>query len=113
MSHNIYIVTEIDSRIYEELQQKDWDLLIAHYLGVDHAGHRYGPNHPEMARKLKELNQRLSKIIEVLPSDVILYVIGDHGMTETGNNLESLICINILICLFVYIIYLYKTIFKL
>ncbi|VVD04669.1 unnamed protein product [Leptidea sinapis] len=64
----------------------DWDILIAHYLGVDHAGHRYGPNHPEMARKLDETNERLKKIIEALPTDAILYVIGDHGMTETGDH---------------------------
>lgn len=57
---------------------------MAHYLGVDHAGHRYGPNHPEMARKLKETNIRLQKIIEILPPDVLLCVIGDHGMTESG-----------------------------
>lgn len=62
----------------------DWDLLIAHYLGVDHAGHRYGPNHPEMARKLNETNFRLEKIVDMLPQDTILYVVGDHGMTETG-----------------------------
>nr|XP_026495572.1 GPI ethanolamine phosphate transferase 3 isoform X1 [Vanessa tameamea] len=76
---------EVDSKIYDELKRNDWDLLVAHYLGVDHAGHRYGPNHPEMARKLSETNVRLKKIIESLPSDVILYVVGDHGMTETDS----------------------------
>ncbi|CAK1550668.1 unnamed protein product [Leptosia nina] len=78
--------TEVDSKIYEELKKSDWNILLAHYLGVDHAGHRYGPNHPEMARKLNETNERLERIIEVLPSDAILYVIGDHGMTETGDH---------------------------
>ncbi|XP_013163137.1 PREDICTED: GPI ethanolamine phosphate transferase 3-like isoform X2 [Papilio xuthus] len=77
---------EVDSKIYDELKKKDWDLLVAHYLGVDHAGHRYGPNHPEMARKLKETNNRLQKIIEMLPPDVLLCVIGDHGMTESGDH---------------------------
>ncbi|CAH2089426.1 unnamed protein product [Euphydryas editha] len=77
---------EVDSKIYDELMRNDWDLLVAHYLGVDHAGHRYGPNHPEMARKLSETNARLEKIIEMLPSDAILYVVGDHGMTETGDH---------------------------
>ncbi|XP_023954366.2 GPI ethanolamine phosphate transferase 3 isoform X2 [Bicyclus anynana] len=77
---------EVDSKIYDELKKTDWDLLVAHYLGVDHAGHRYGPNHPEMARKLKETNARIEKFIEALPQDVILYVIGDHGMTETGDH---------------------------
>lgn len=23
----------------------DWDVLVAHFLGVDHAGHRYEANH--------------------------------------------------------------------
>jgi phosphatidylinositol glycan class O len=26
--------------IYGELRQKDWDIMIAHFLGVDHCGHR-------------------------------------------------------------------------
>ncbi|GBP08459.1 GPI ethanolamine phosphate transferase 3 [Eumeta japonica] len=77
---------EVDSKIYDEIQKKDWDLLIAHYLGVDHAGHRYGPNHSEMTRKLNELNDRLKRIIDILPPDVLLYVIGDHGMTDTGDH---------------------------
>ncbi|XP_026762964.2 GPI ethanolamine phosphate transferase 3 isoform X2 [Galleria mellonella] len=78
--------TEVDSKIYNELKKDDWDLLVAHYLGVDHAGHRYGPNHAEMKRKLDETNNRLKKVIEMLPPDVLLYVVGDHGMTETGDH---------------------------
>ncbi|XP_063830696.1 uncharacterized protein LOC135079979 isoform X2 [Ostrinia nubilalis] len=77
---------EVDSKIYDELKKDDWDLLVAHYLGVDHAGHRYGPNHPEMTRKLDETNVRLKRIIDDLPPDVLLYVVGDHGMTETGDH---------------------------
>ncbi|XP_072942845.1 GPI ethanolamine phosphate transferase 3 isoform X2 [Epargyreus clarus] len=78
--------SEVDSKIYDELIKDDWELLVAHYLGVDHAGHRYGPNHPEMTRKLNETNERLQKIIEMLPPDVLLYVVGDHGMTESGDH---------------------------
>lgn len=77
-------ITEVDSKIYDELKKDDWNILVAHYLGVDHAGHRYGPNHPEMTRKLNETNNRLEKIIQMLPPDVLLYVVGDHGMTENG-----------------------------
>ncbi|XP_075981345.1 phosphatidylinositol glycan anchor biosynthesis class O isoform X2 [Anticarsia gemmatalis] len=77
---------EVDSKIYDELKKDDWDLLVAHYLGVDHAGHRYGPNHAEMTRKLDETNSRLKKVIELLPPDVLLFVVGDHGMTETGDH---------------------------
>lgn len=83
----IYILfIEIDSKIYDELKKNDWDLLVAHYLGVDHAGHRYGPNHPEMVRKLDETNARIEKIIDTLPQNTILYIVGDHGMTESGTH---------------------------
>ncbi|KAJ8717177.1 hypothetical protein PYW08_005576 [Mythimna loreyi] len=78
--------TEVDSKIYDELRRDDWNLLVAHYLGVDHAGHRYGPNHAEMSRKLDETNVRLKKIIAMLPPDVLLFVVGDHGMTENGDH---------------------------
>lgn len=43
--------------LYPELQNTDWNLFIGHFLGVDHCGHRYGPDHPEMERKLKEVNE--------------------------------------------------------
>lgn len=77
---------EVRNRIFFELQKKDWSLLIAHTLGVDHCGHKHGPNHPEMARKLNETNTLIKEIIETLDDDMTLFIIGDHGMTETGDH---------------------------
>ena len=34
----------------------DWDVVIAHFLGVDHCGHRFGPDHPAMADKLTQMD---------------------------------------------------------
>ena len=34
----------------------DWDVLVAHFLGVDHCGHRVGPDHPAMADKLTQMD---------------------------------------------------------
>lgn len=34
----------------------DWDVLVAHFLGVDHCGHRFGPDHPAMAEKLTQMD---------------------------------------------------------
>lgn len=34
----------------------DWDILLAHFLGVDHCGHRFGPDHPAMADKLTQMD---------------------------------------------------------
>lgn len=76
----------VTDNIYHELKRKDWSLLIGHFLGVDHAGHRYGPNHSEMKRKLEEMNIAIEKIMNNLGDDMILYVLGDHGMTVTGDH---------------------------
>lgn len=37
----------------------EWELLIAHFLGVDHCGHKHGPDHPEMAKKLSQMDTML------------------------------------------------------
>eukprot|EP00041_Stephanoeca_diplocostata_P035609 m.1261266 g.1261266 ORF g.1261266 m.1261266 type:complete len:1120 (-) comp24731_c0_seq1:243-3602(-) len=63
-----------------------WDLLVGHFLGVDHCGHRYGPNHPAMAVKLHEMDGVLRAAAEALPDDAVLLVMGDHGMTSTGDH---------------------------
>lgn len=76
----------VSSNIFSEISKNDWDLLIAHFLGVDHCGHRYGPNHPEMIRKLLEMDKVIEKIVGVMSNDSILFVIGDHGMTENGDH---------------------------
>ena len=68
------------------LKSRDWDVLVAHFLGVDHCGHRYGPRHPEMRRKLEEMNDVLTLVVEGLGDDALLVVMGDHGMTETGDH---------------------------
>ena len=39
-----------------ELNSTDWDVLIGHFLGVDHCGHKYGPYHPAMSNKLIQMD---------------------------------------------------------
>ena len=45
--------------IFHEMRKTDWDLIIAHFLGVDHCGHRFGPEHPAMAEKLIQMDQMI------------------------------------------------------
>ncbi|XP_075215496.1 phosphatidylinositol glycan anchor biosynthesis class O [Lycorma delicatula] len=89
-SFNVWDLDTVDSGIKEhlvpEIKRKDWDVIIAHFLGVDHCGHRYGPLHHEMNRKLKEMDQVIRDVIEVMDKDTMLFVIGDHGMTMTGDH---------------------------
>lgn len=60
-SFNVWDLDTVDNGVIThlkpELKKKDWNLLIAHFLGVDHCGHKYGPLHSEMTRKLTEMNQ--------------------------------------------------------
>lgn len=78
--------TAINQHLPNELKQTDWSMLVAHYLGVDHCGHKYGPMHTEMSRKLNEMNVMIEKVIAQMDDDTTLLVIGDHGMTSTGDH---------------------------
>jgi len=92
-SFNVKDIDGVDNGVLEhlapELEKDDWDVLVAHFLGVDHVGHRYGPRHPEMARKLTQLDVVIRQLSETLAqrhSDTLLVILGDHGMTEDGNH---------------------------
>ncbi|KAJ3177686.1 mannose-ethanolamine phosphotransferase gpi13 [Gaertneriomyces sp. JEL0708] len=64
----------------------EWDLLIAHFLGVDHAGHRYGPSHPAMAEKLTQMDGILRDVFASVDDETAVFVIGDHGMDQKGDH---------------------------
>ncbi|XP_069482908.1 GPI ethanolamine phosphate transferase 3 [Ambystoma mexicanum] len=72
--------------LYPTVDSDEWDVLIAHFLGVDHCGHKHGPDHPETAKKLLQMNEMLRTVIEHLDEDTLLVVMGDHGMTDTGDH---------------------------
>ncbi|NXA42023.1 PIGO transferase, partial [Eudromia elegans] len=72
--------------LYPTVDGGEWDLLIAHFLGVDHCGHKHGPDHPEMAKKLIQMNEMLRSLVDHLGNDTLLLVAGDHGMTDTGDH---------------------------
>lgn len=44
------------TKLLPEMRKKDWDVVIAHFLGVDHCGHSLGPYHPSMGKKLTQIN---------------------------------------------------------
>ncbi|KAK7484510.1 hypothetical protein BaRGS_00024266 [Batillaria attramentaria] len=74
------------NHLYSEVRRRDWDVIIAHFLGVDHCGHRYGPDHPAMAEKLSQMDQVIRNVTQLLKDDTVLFVFGDHGMTRTGDH---------------------------
>ncbi|XP_040093675.1 GPI ethanolamine phosphate transferase 2 isoform X3 [Oryx dammah] len=89
--------TEVDDNVTRHLdkvlKRQDWDVLILHYLGLDHIGHISGPNSPLIGPKLGEMDSILMKIHTsllaeereaLLPS--LLALCGDHGMSEAGGH---------------------------
>ncbi|GLV36572.1 Phosphatidylinositol glycan anchor biosynthesis class O [Carabus blaptoides fortunei] len=89
-SFNVWDLDTVDNgvtnQLYSEISKSDWSLLVAHFLGVDHCGHRYGPYHSEMERKLTEMNDAIKKVIDTIDDETMVFVIGDHGMTNTGDH---------------------------
>lgn len=65
-------------------------VTIAHFLGVDHVGHRYHATHNTMAAKLSQLNGVIAAVVSWMDErpdiPTVLFVLGDHGMTEDGNH---------------------------
>lgn len=56
----------IMKNLIPEVKRNDWSLLIAHFLGVDHCGHRYGTHHPEMTRKLTEMDNVIRLVKNII-----------------------------------------------
>lgn len=54
------------------LKRDDWDILILHYLGLDHIGHISGPHSSLIQPKLMEMDDILKKIHSALISKVTL-----------------------------------------
>ncbi|XP_062535293.1 GPI ethanolamine phosphate transferase 3-like [Armigeres subalbatus] len=89
-SFNIHDLDTVDRAVEKylprEIAKKDWDVIVGHLLGVDHCGHRYGPLHDEMTRKLNEMDVLIRNVTEQMDDETTLIVIGDHGMTQTGDH---------------------------
>ncbi|GAB7365017.1 hypothetical protein MBLNU230_g5799t1 [Neophaeotheca triangularis] len=92
-SFNVWDLHTVDNGVSEHLlpllepaRKDEWDVVIGHYLGVDHAGHRYGPDHVAMREKLAQMDAVVRQMVERLDDDTLLVVMGDHGMDIKGDH---------------------------
>ncbi|XP_036057603.1 GPI ethanolamine phosphate transferase 2 isoform X3 [Onychomys torridus] len=93
VSDYIEVDNNVTRHLDKVLKRGDWDMLILHYLGLDHIGHISGPNSPLIGHKLSEMDSILMKIHTSLLSKErenlspsLLVLCGDHGMSETGSH---------------------------
>jgi phosphatidylinositol glycan class O len=92
-SFNVWDLHTVDNGVTDHIfpllhpsNTSKWDVVIGHYLGVDHAGHRYGPDHPAMTAKLNQMDEILQRMIEQIDDNTLLVVMGDHGMDSKGDH---------------------------
>lgn len=89
--------TEVDSNVTYNVNRElktlnDWDVMILHYLGVDHIGHLRGFHSELFPDKFHEMDNVFRNIFDTITysasvNDSYLIVItGDHGMTDAGNH---------------------------
>lgn len=67
-------------------EKEDFNLLVCHLIGIDHAGHTFFANHTEIQRKIIESEVIIEQIIAAMDEDTVLLLYGDHGMTNDGNH---------------------------
>ena len=87
--------TEVDKNvtrhISDEMENDDWSVMVLHFLGLDHIGHKTGPRGPNMPAKQREMDGIIKQIYAVIESSShhessLLVVLGDHGMNDAGNH---------------------------
>ncbi|VDD94201.1 unnamed protein product [Enterobius vermicularis] len=68
----------------------EWDVMVLHYLGLDHIGHSLGGTHGQIVIKLAEMDRMVKKIYSDLNNfygdNFLIVVLGDHGMTGLGGH---------------------------
>ncbi|XVF61528.1 hypothetical protein PTKIN_Ptkin08bG0136500 [Pterospermum kingtungense] len=89
----VQVDQNVSRHLGDELSRDDWNLLILHYLGLDHAGHIGGRGSVLMAPKLEEMDE----VVKLIRSSItqsegngqgrtLMMIVSDHGMTENGNH---------------------------
>lgn len=69
------------------VSEDELEVMILHFLGVDHVGHTYGPHNIHMDQKLNQMDVAIQNILEFIDKSShchMALIFGDHGMTEDG-----------------------------
>ncbi|KYQ59999.1 GPI ethanolamine phosphate transferase 2, partial [Trachymyrmex zeteki] len=82
----------VTRHIRNELSNDDWDVMVLHYLGLDHIGHVEGPFGPSIKPKLQEMDKIVAQIAHKVwdwngdGESTLFIVCGDHGMKDSGGH---------------------------
>lgn len=80
------VISFFNDHLLENTNDQSWNVLIGHMLGMDHVGHKFGPNHFTMKQKQLQIDKFIREIMDSIDDDTLLVIMGDHGMDHTGNH---------------------------
>jgi len=85
----------VTRHVMPELDNHDWDMMILHYLGLDHAGHLGGTDTEIMRAKQLEMDSIVEQVYTKVRAQeegdpgarrTIILLCSDHGMNSAGNH---------------------------
>ena len=72
-------------------------VVVGHFLGIDHIGHRYGLEHAEFRNKIAQMDSVLNETVAWAKAnkangagDTLVLMFGDHGQTVTGRHADAM-----------------------
>ncbi|GLA58609.1 major facilitator super transporter protein [Aspergillus tubingensis] len=91
VSDFIEVDNNVTRHVSTELSRDDWSAFIMHYLGLDHIGHKAGPQSPYMTTKQQEMDSIVANIYTSMEQQqhlqsTLFVLCGDHGMNDAGNH---------------------------
>ena len=66
----LQVDNNVTRHVQPELKRKDWQVMILHYLGLDHIGHTARPSSPLVTPKLKEMDNIVETIYNAMEEQV-------------------------------------------
>jgi hypothetical protein len=104
VSDTVEVDANVTRNVVVELQRSDWDVMVLHYLGLDHIGHSQGPMSPLMPGKQREMDGVIATIVRAMsagdryaaqrsarlriapPPPSLIVLVSDHGMSDVGGH---------------------------
>jgi hypothetical protein len=81
--------TNITRHLPNEFKNQDFDMLLLHFMGLDHVGHVQGIqmlNSVQFQEKALQLDRVLSEIYANITDDTLLLLCSDHGMNNKAQH---------------------------
>lgn len=84
--------TEKPDRIHAERARKVLQngtaprFLVVHFVGLDHAGHAWGPQSERYAATARSLDEKIGGLLGLVDADTTVVITSDHAITNRGGH---------------------------